>query len=68
MSPALMLQALDLLETAGLAVEKDGRWYLHPHARRLDGDELDRILADVATGKMTLEDLVAYVRPSGLPN
>jgi len=36
MSPELLSQALDLLHAAGLAVEKDGRWYLHPHARRLE--------------------------------
>jgi len=68
MSPELLSQALDLLHAAGLAVQKDGRWYLHPNARRLDGDELDRVLEKVSSGRMTLEDLAAYVRPSGLPN
>jgi len=32
------------------------------------GDELDRVLAEVSSGRMTLEDLAAYVRPTGLPN
>jgi len=68
MSPELLSQALDLLHAAGLAVEKDGRWYLHPNARRLDGDELDRVLEKVSSGRMTLEDLAAYVCPSGLSN
>ncbi len=69
MTPEILHQALELLESAGLAVRRDGRWFLHPSVQATDGDELDDVLAQVTAGRMTLEEASArLLKPGGLPN
>ena len=54
--------AIEYLERAGLLTVREGRPFLCPAARAMDGETLDQLFSQAAAGLITFRDVGRQVR------